>query len=358
MKLTLPLSSVRALAIVAVSSRFLMGIFLDMPWLYNAAWLSALGATLLCAPLGLLIDRFARANDARSALEALEAHSGRLLTRCVSMLFCLICAYETAVTARVLSNTVRHVALSESSALSLLLPLLLAAMLAACLNGQAVGSAARVWLKFVPVLLLIVVLIQAKSYRLQWLFPLLGPGLETLADGAVGGAGWLSLFALLWLCAQRDEGAPSRSGALLPMLATGAACALLLALLATMTPPSVRTDLTRTYQLDKLLSNGRASLVSQLPLILLWYNGLIFGTTTGVFLSAKFLQTALPRLDGRLAVLLCGSMAFAAAMLALAEQSAAVAASRWLFVAVATPTLVLLLPPLWKGGKTACAPAK
>ena len=231
MKLTLPLSSVRALAIVAVSSRFLMGIFLDMPWLYNAAWLSALGATLLCAPLGLLIDRFARANDARSALEALEAHSGRLLTRCVSMLFCLICAYETAVTARVLSNTVRHVALSESSALSLLLPLLLAAMLAACLNGQAVGSAARVWLKFVPVLLLIVVLIQAKSYRLQWLFPLLGPGLETLADGAVGGAGWLSLFALLWLCAQRDEGAPSRSGALLPMLATGAACALLLALL-------------------------------------------------------------------------------------------------------------------------------
>ena len=49
MKLTLPLSSVRALAIVAVSSRFLRGIFLDMPWLYNAAWLSAVGATLLCA---------------------------------------------------------------------------------------------------------------------------------------------------------------------------------------------------------------------------------------------------------------------------------------------------------------------
>ncbi len=358
MKLTLPLSAARPLAVVAVSSRLLMGLFLDMPWLYNASWISALGGMLLCVPLGLVADRFARACDEGSVLEALEAHSGPVLTRGVCVFFSLICIYEAAVTARVLSNTVRHVALSESSAVSLLLPLLIAGMLAACFNGQAVGGAARVWLKFAPVLLLIAILIQMKSYRFEWLTPLLGPGLETLATGAVGGAGWLSLFALIWLCAQRDETPAPRSPVLLPMLVTGGICALLLALLATMAPPSVRADLTRTFQLDKLLSNGRASLVSQLPLILLWYNGLIFGVTTGLFLAGKLMQTAFPRLDGRLAILLAGGLTFAVAMLALAEQNMAVSVSKWLFIAVAAPLAALMLPPVWKGGKKPCAPSK
>ena len=61
MKLTLPLSLARAMAFAAVTTRLLMGMFLDLPWLYNAAWLSALGAVLLCLPLGLLFDRLLRA---------------------------------------------------------------------------------------------------------------------------------------------------------------------------------------------------------------------------------------------------------------------------------------------------------
>ena len=69
-------------------------------------------------------------------------------------------------------------ALPLLSAVSLLLPLLIAGMLAACFNGQAVGGAARVWLKFAPVLLLIAILIQMKSYRFEWLTPLLGPAAQ------------------------------------------------------------------------------------------------------------------------------------------------------------------------------------
>ena len=47
MKLTLPLSLARPLTFAAVTTRLLMGIFLDLPWLYNAGWIAALGAVAL-----------------------------------------------------------------------------------------------------------------------------------------------------------------------------------------------------------------------------------------------------------------------------------------------------------------------
>ena len=118
MKLQLPLSLARPLAFAAVTTRLLMGIFLDLPWLYNAGWIAALGAILLCVPLGLLADRAARACRGGGIAEALEKRGGRAVARPVFALLSLVCIYETAVTSRVLSNTVRHVALAEASAIS------------------------------------------------------------------------------------------------------------------------------------------------------------------------------------------------------------------------------------------------
>ena len=358
MKLTLPLSLARAMAFAAVTTRLLMGMFLDLPWLYNAAWLSALGAVLLCLPLGLLFDRLLRACPCAGVAEALEERAGRAVARPVFALLCLICVYETAATARVLSNTVRHVALAEASAISLLLPLLLAAMACACLNGQAVGGAARIWLRLMPVLLAIVLLLQFGSLRPAWLTPVLGPGTEVLAYGAASGSGWLSLSSVIWLCARPEEKAAKRPSLLGTLLAIGVFSAAILALLAMMAPPSVRADLTRTYQLDKLLANGRVSQTAQLPLILLWYNGLLFNVAADLFLAARLLQLAAPRLDGRLAVLLTGLAAGAAAMLGWAEQRMVVAFSRWLFAAVGALMLTLLVAALRKGGKDPCARAK
>ena len=358
MKLTLPLSLARPLTFAAVTTRLLMGIFLDLPWLYNAGWIAALGAVALCVPLGLLADRVARACPGPGVAAALEESAGRAVARPVFALLGLIRVYETAATASVLSNTVRHVALAEASAISLLLPLLLAAMLCACLNGQAVGGAARVWLRAMPVLLAIVLLLQLRSFRPAWLAPVLGSGAEVLASGAVSASGWLSLSALVWLCAERDEKAIKPHAALTTLIAVGAFSAAVLALLAMMAPPSVRADLTRTYQLDKLLANGRAAQTAQLPLILLWYGGLLFNVTADLFLAGKLLQLALPRLDGRLAVLLAGGAAGAAAMLGWAEQRMVIACARWLFAAVGALLLALFIAPLRKGGKAACARAK
>ena len=39
MRLTLPLSVARPLIFATVSARLIMGVFLDMPWLYNACLL-------------------------------------------------------------------------------------------------------------------------------------------------------------------------------------------------------------------------------------------------------------------------------------------------------------------------------
>ena len=76
MKLQLPLSLARPLAFAAVTTRLLMGIFLDLPWLYNAGWIAALGAILLCVPLGLLADRAARACRGGGIAEAWKSAAG------------------------------------------------------------------------------------------------------------------------------------------------------------------------------------------------------------------------------------------------------------------------------------------
>ena len=358
MKLQLPLSLARPLAFAAVTTRLLMGIFLDLPWLYNAGWIAALGAILLCVPLGLLADRAARACRGGGIAEALEKRGGRAVARPVFALLNLVCIYETAVTSRVLSNTVRHVALAEASAISLLLPLLLAAMLCACLGGQAIGGAARIWVRVMPVLMLIVLLLQFRNFRPAWLTPLLGPGANVLVSGTVSASGWLSMAALPWLCADREENGAKQRGALSTLVTIGIFSAAVLALLAMMAPPSVRTDLTRTYQLDKLLANGRVTQTAQFPLILLWYNGLLFNVTADLFFAAKLLQLTFPRLDGRLAVLLSGVVSGAVAMLGWAEQRMVVSYARWLFALVGVLMLALFAAPLRKGGKRACVHTK
>ena len=96
------------------------------------------------------------------------------------------------------------------------------------------------------------------------------------------------MAALPWLCADREENGAKQRGALSTLVTIGIFSAAVLALLAMMAPPSVRTDLTRTYQLDKLLANGRVTQTAQLPLILLWYNGLLFNVTADLFSPRSF----------------------------------------------------------------------
>ena len=294
MKLRLPLSLARPLAFAAVTTRLLMGIFLDLPWLYNAGWIAALGAILLCVPLGMLADRAARACRGGGIAEALEKRGGRAVARPVFALLSLVCIYETAVTSRVLSNTVRHVALAEASAIS--------PSSAAFVGGNALRLPGRTGHRRGgahlgardAVLMLIVLLLQFRSFRPAWLTPLLGPGANVLASGTVSASGWLSMAALPWLCADREENGAKQRGALSTLVTIGIFSAAVLALLAMMAPPSVRTDLTRTYQLDKLLANGRVTQTAQLPLILLWYNGTPVQRHRGSFFRREASATHIP----------------------------------------------------------------
>ena len=80
MKLQLPLSLARPLAFAAVTTRLLMGIFLDLPWLYNAGWIAPKRAILLCLPQGLLADRGARLSRRRKCRSAGNARRARRRT--------------------------------------------------------------------------------------------------------------------------------------------------------------------------------------------------------------------------------------------------------------------------------------
>lgn len=359
MRLTLPYGAARWLGCVAIGVQLSVEIFLHMPWLYNAGWISVLAALLLCLPLALLSGIFTRASGAVPVASALEQCAGAGFARAVCALFVPVALEQGVVAADALIGSVRYVELSESPAVSLLLPLLLFAVPAALLNGQSLGGGARVWTRVAAPLLALVILEQLKCYRTQWLTPLLGPGVPLLARGALNGAGMLCPFVIVWLCSEPDERDAQRRGLLaVPVALVGLVCAGLAALYAMMAPAAVGASLSDGFQIDRLLSNGRASLLLQLPLVLLWYFGLLFCTAGNIFLAAKLAQLVVPKLDGRIAIVASGLLIGA---LTLVEDlsSALQGTHKWLYLAVTVPFFALMLPPLWKkGGKPPCEPSK
>ena len=339
MKLQITDGAAAPLIALAVSMRIVFGVVIDMPRLYCAGWLSALLGGALALPMAFAVQRL------RDACGEAPLETNAPLPRAVSAIFAILSALDGAAVMRCAAHTAGYLSLRTTSLTLLLVPQLLLCLWALKENGAAVGSAARVWWWILPWLLLIVILLEGSRYRFAWLTPLLGSGASDILDGAVRTAGWMSLMLPIALCSRREAEHPRR--ALRPVRLTcfiAVVSAGLILLRNLMTPPLVSGDLTSRYaQFDLLLSNGRAPLTLQFPMIVLWLVSLLMLLLFDVLSVALTLQRALPGLNGKVCVFAAPLSCMALALFGVGARTDAMALARWLYAAQGTLLASLML---------------
>lgn len=350
MKFRITDSAAAPLAVLAITARIFYGVVIDMTNLHNAAWLSVLAGGLLAFPLMFAAHRLREACPS-SPVTTLSQRCAPL-ARALAGVLALLSLYDAAVMARAIANSASYVALNSLPMFYLMLPQLLLCLWCLSTNGDAIGTAAGIWKRVLLALMVVVILLQFSAYRPSWLTPILGPGAADLLDGAVRVAGWISMLTGLLLIAERDpHGKTRRFQPIKTLTMCVLLAAALLLLRSMMTPPLFKGEESSIYfQLDTLLSNGRAPLSLQLPLVILWFISLLFLLLFDAFLFAAMLQTALPRFGKRLCIAITVVATAILALSNLVSRSTSQMVAEWLFVAQGT-IVALSMATLLMGDK-------
>ena len=341
MRLSIHAAPARAAVLASVAARAFVTMVVDAPTTHNGAYLCPLIAAALSVPWLLCVRALSRTKESLVSL--------------LSALLLPVTLLDGAVTASEIAGSAGYLALDRVSVRVLMLPVCIAALWCVCRDGDALGYAATLWARLFPALLLLIILLQARCFRPEWLRPLLGSGWHSIFMGGIRLAGRFIPCSALLLLAKEDQEVPERSGASVGTVTVAALIAALLILLHRMMAPTPRRDLGWLYRLDGLLTNGRAPLYLQLPMICAWYAGLLHLLVCECFAGAALLQRLLHGLDGRLcAVMSVATVAVGAGFLPVSAWAEAL--STWLYAAIVPVTAVAaLMATRRKGGVGACA---
>lgn len=304
MKETLSRSAAAALAGAAILTRLFFGLMVEAPEGLAGAWLSAAIAPAIALPALWLMARAWR-------------KSGALIPALM-----VLTILDAASTMACAAYSESCLAFSHVSAAALMLPLALATIYCAAQGGDALGASARVWLWALTPLLIVTALCQATRFRPAWLLPLLGEGPAGILRAGVRGAGWIAMLAgaTMLLC----EEAPGAGRVSAVAAVASLASAGLMVLRLMMTPSPGVQSLPRSVLVDSLLTNGRAPLDLQLPMIVIWFASMLLLLCFECFAGAALLKRCLPALPYGL----CAALS-AGAALALAATGAFEALDLW-----------------------------
>ena len=325
-------------AFVGATIRIFLDLALDGGTIHNGAWIAALLSALPSIPYLLCLD--AVQPDKRMAiplrfmlLSVTALDAAHVLSICVRAAGCLTLDYVPA-----------HF---------LALPLALAVLWCVWRNGDAVGYAAILWIRVFPVLLLLVVTLQMRHYNARWLLPLLGNGFPDIIRSGVRASGWFIPATAIYYVTDRS-GDKSGRRPLNAWLSFAPAVAALLLILRLMMAPAGLYGLTWEARLDALLTNGRAPLYLQLPMMLVFFFSAFHLLTCECFAASALLQRLAPALDGRLCAAVV-TVACTGLSLSGFTVTAVDFIAPWLYVAVAaTAALSSLLQGAPKGGERPC----
>lgn len=325
-------------AFVAATVRIFLDLALDGGAIHNGAWIAALLGALPAIPYLLCLD--AVQSDARAAKP-----------------FRLVLLSVTALDAAHMLSLAVHAAgcltLDYVPAYSLALPLALATLWCVCRNGDAVGYAALLWIRLFPALLLLVVALQLRHYNGRWLLPLLGNGISEIIRGGARASGWFVPATAIYFAVDRSADA---SGNRFPItgLCFAPVVASLLLMLRLMMAPTGLNGLTWAARLDTLLTNGRAALYLQLPMILAFFISALHLLACECFAASALLQRLAPALGGRLCAAIVTLACMGLSMSGLTGAAVELIAP-WLYVAAAAVVaLSALLRQRPKGGERPC----
>lgn len=346
MKLSISRPAAFSAAFVAVATRLFLAFSVDVGPVNTGVLLSTLVGGALTAGWLFALNALRDRADLRG---------GRfLLPLSVILLFAIF--VDGCVVLSAIARSAGYLSPEATPAFLFALPAGLTLFWCVSRNGDAVGNGATLWLWLFPALLLLVVLFQARHYRLEWLAPWLGNGPTEIAANGLAAAGWtIPASAILMLSddAKADGEGSSRPFVLISLVAVVAALLLFLRLMMAPAPLGGNSWLQR---LDALLTNGRAPLYLQLPMIVMWYAGLFHLLACEGFACAAILQRLTGRGDGRLYAATVAAGMGVCALTGIPEAARQAAWARGLFpMAAGMAALGLLGASHGKGGVRKCA---
>lgn len=306
-------------AFAAAAARIFIDLSLDSGPVHNGVWIAALVAALPAIPYLLCLDAISRGSLQKAWIR-----------RLLALLFMPMALLDAAQVLSVILRASGLLTLDHVPAFWLALPVALVMLWCVWRNGDAIGYAAILWSKVFPALMLLVVLLQARHYRPEWLMPLLGNGWRDIVRGGVRASGCFVASTAVLLAADESNKGQARGHGIACLALAPAIAALLLALRLMMAPTGAGA-MPWVARLDALLTNGRAPLYLQLPMILTFFTGLLHLLACDGFAASALLQGLVPALDGRL----CGAIVAIASLILSLQGFTGPGVTPWLFLAAA-----------------------
>ena len=285
-------SAAGPLVAAAIGMRMFWGMAVDFPFAMNASWICPLLGMLIYLPFAFAIHQAGKIGPGsvwRNLTEELSAGIRSLLGGFLALLL----FYDASVAVRLMASSANLVALNNVTVHILIFPLSLVIAAVILLGGDASGGCVRIWIRILPLLMIIVFFVQAKGYRIGWLTPLLGGGPNNIIRGSIYCAGCLSLASLSWIIAVPDR---NKHGIFLYTTIPSIVVALLMLAQHMSFPALINIPFTRAARIELILSNGRMSLSPQLVLDVLWFGGLLQLISAEVVTAAAYLHSALNKL--------------------------------------------------------------
>lgn len=332
---------------VAMVMRMYWGLSLDFCHPMNAAWMCPLLGFAIYLPFAFALRQAALLGEA-SPWENLTKRAPAPVAAVIAAIFALLLLCDASASAGLTALSSNILALDDVSPRLLLLPLALVILCAVWLGAPALGNSARLWLRVLPLFVIVILLVQLGNYKLGWLTPILGGGVAAILGGGIYCAGCMALLSLPWLLAVPDR----RKGGLTLCAALSAALtAPLLLTQQLLIPAAVKTDFTTAARIDLILNNGRMTLSPQIILDVLWFGNMLYLISTEAVTAAELLRSVAPKLP--LWTLAAGCALAVAGISALnGEQVQAnplMALNRFAALGAAL-ALLMLIPLLRKGG--------
>ena len=337
LKLSITESAAESAAFVAATARIFLDLALDGGAIHNGVWIAALLGALPAIPYLLCLAVVQP--DRRTA----------------ATLYIAWLSVTVMDAAHVLLLVVRvsgYLSLERVPSPLLALPLALSVLWCLWRNGDAVGYAAALWTRVFPAWLLLVILLQIRHCNARWLFPLLGNGWNDILRDGLRAAGWcVPATAILCIVERKSDGSGTRPHP--ARIARAFALASLLLALRLMMAPTGRHELLWLARLDALLTNGRAPLYLQLPMILIFFTSGLHLLACEAFAASALLQRLWP-LDGRvcaaLVMLACTCLSLSGVTPFAMERIAP-----WIYiVGAALIALTVLVQYALRGGERTC----
>ena len=275
----------------AMIMRMYWGLSLDFPYPLNATWLCPIVGLVIYLPFAFALRQAATLGNS-SPWETLSRRTHGPIMNVIALGFALVLIYDAASTVQLMALSSNVLALNDVSPSLLILPLALVILCAVALGADALGNSARLWLRALPVFLIIILLVQFRNYEFGWVTPILGGGTTSIVSGGVYCAGCMALISLPWLLAVPDRYA----GRLLPWTTLAAAAtALLMLSQQLLIPAMIGVELNVAARIDLILNNGRMTLSPQIILDVLWFGNMLYLISVEAVSAAEFARTVQPK---------------------------------------------------------------